>query len=270
MSNFQISAAIPLLRSYSSLWIPDLLLWPSLREIFSSLRVHSPIHSTAPVASANGPHVWPLQLSFLDVTTGGVMHKQVLKCLRPRHKAGAFFALLHYLVAFSRSVLLLLYLFFLCVASFIEYFSLFFPHYCWNLPDFHWLIFTVFIYDYFCRFHVLLFFLVTFVGFSFSNRGLSTTLSTSVCDWQVFPGKCQLSDALCIWWGWGWGALSSPSSAAEGTPAPLPGLGPSLTFSNNPNIWWWKHQTRTEHVCASLCCHGARLFIPLIRQLFMR
>lgn len=78
MSNFRttwvISRAIPLL-TYSSLCILALLLWPSLREIFSSLRVHSPTHSTAPVASANVPHVWTLQLSFMDVTTGGVVHK---------------------------------------------------------------------------------------------------------------------------------------------------------------------------------------------------
>lgn len=119
-------------------------------------------------------------------------------------------------------------------------------------------------------------FSVTFVGFSFSHRGAPTIWSA--CDWKVCPGKSQLSVELCVHSvcprvgvgvGVRVGTISSPSSGPMGTPARLPVLGPSLTFSN-PNIWWWKHQTRTKHVSTSLGCHGARLFIPLIWQLFMR
>lgn len=60
---------------------------------------------------------------------------------------------------------------------------------------------------------------------------------------------------------WVWGHNPHPVSG-YGTPACPPGLGPSLTFSNNPNIWRWKHGLSTF---APLFVVMVPDFIPLIR-----
>lgn len=133
--------------------------------------------------------MWRLVESCIN-TGGGA-----LKCLQPCHKSGAFFAsFTKALALFSRIVqICVVYFFFLCVAPFIGYLSInLFSYYCWTLSDFDWLIFTVFIYYYFCRFHI---FFCDLCGVFFQEQGATNNL---VCDWQVFPGKCQLSDAPCV------------------------------------------------------------------------
>lgn len=149
-------------------WVISRSLQPSLsfalthhcesRTFFSDPRWGKYSHHYAFIHRYTPQCQWPLQTCLMSGLSSWaswmwrLMESCISKCwsvydhvIKQVHSLLPLSMLLHYLVAFSRFVLLFLYLFFFCVASFIEYFSLFFPHYCWNLSDFHWLIFSFYL-----------------------------------------------------------------------------------------------------------------------------
>lgn len=115
MSNFQTSAAIPLLCFYSSLWVLALLLSASLREMFSSLLFHSPKPCAAPLRTCllSGLSSWA---SWMRRLVESSTSAQGLEAFTAPSEVRRFLCFLY--ICFL--------LFFLSVASFIEFFLLLF------------------------------------------------------------------------------------------------------------------------------------------------